>query len=180
MDFTDNEDKYRAEVWAVRIDFWYGRQGTILELYVPSLGCSFNNSSSFCEPPGNVINGNRGEERKNSYVILSHEQYETLRQWRDIELKYRREVEEWRQKAVSTCFKSFDNVCSSVNPGRKYIDRIDSAYNEEIYQIMLQIAGLKPVNNFRTRMLIVYCRKIEGAYIRYKQRKAAAISSTKF
>ncbi len=89
----------------------YGRTSVILELYVPSLECGFNDSAGWCQSPGNVVDSCRGRLIKT--VKLSDEQYETLREWRDIVLDYRKREEIARQRALETCFGAFKGVSYS-------------------------------------------------------------------
>lgn len=189
-----------AYIQSVEISYWYGRNGNILELYVPTLECSFNESAGFCQERGNVIlSGRRGHNI--ATVVLSEEQYETLRIWRNIEKNYRDEVEPARQVALDTCFGSFQNRSAKL-PKRlelscndeNFQDMILKGYNvyklekerkEEFYRTTFYIlAGIRPPNfvvslllkSSRKRFLtaLMIQRNIRILYRRYKQRKCEA------
>ena len=103
-----DDDPCSAYIYEVQVSVWYGREYSILELYVPKLGCSFNNEAGYLQERGNVINSCRGWQFIKK-IALSKGQFNTLQSWRDIEFNYRKEVSVARERALNTCFDSFSD-----------------------------------------------------------------------
>lgn len=200
MIFCGLATKYEAFVQEVKISSWFGRFSHIHELYVPALGCSFNEAADFSHPRGNVNKECRGKCVQK--VLLTSIQYKTLKSWRDIEFNYRKEVEKveirlnYREKlrsikdsAFESCFGKFEIVENyeprSWSRSRFPNDELKDVMEKDIREIFYRYAGLRP-RHFLMRLFMEKSKELHSRaltvqrniLILYRRKKSAVVASS--
>ena len=166
MNIQKETSLHTAMIVVVNVEYYHGRCGTIHELYVPDLNCSFNNSATFGGKKGNMIKGSkRGKIIRE--VKLNEIDFEKLKAWKKTE-----EALEMAKKEAVCCFDCFNEAIEN----QENVPTLSDTDRQKVYAIMTEFfsccdLGKWNVSNIYTRLFLKpYAVKIQSVIRLYLAR----------